>query len=345
MPLQSMPKRQKQRSGCGIWFEENHPKNLAFRIPGWKHSNQIAELSAILVALQKVELYIPITFVTDSRYTIEGLTKHLPYWEDTEGHNGHQGNEQADTLTKEGASKPTPDELDLSIPDKFNLQGANLSAITQALAYKGIRQKINITPRRKTTNNLDVTRYALQELTGQLETDSTIWTNSRHRDIPRKIRQFLFKVLHGAYKIGDYWTNIPTYEHRARCANCNADDESMEHILTECPSNTKDIWPENFGAWPRINIGVILGCGSASRLLKILIAESAYLIWTMRCDKTILWSSIISKRLQLDRLTARKINRTPSFLKLITSTWHDIITSHDPLPKNWAIALEVFSGY
>ncbi|KAG1838978.1 hypothetical protein F4604DRAFT_1600010 [Suillus subluteus] len=161
----------------------------------------------------------------------------------------------------------------------------------------------------------------------------------------------------------------------------------MEHILTECPNNNssliwslaKDIWPENFGAWPRINIGIILGCGSvninphrqndehenhrnqkphkgASRLLKILIAESAYLIWTTRCDRTIngttltkqsiikRWSLIINKRLQLDRLTARKINRTPSFLKLITSTWHDIITLHEPLPKNWAIALEVLVG-
>ncbi|KAG1799997.1 uncharacterized protein BJ212DRAFT_1287764, partial [Suillus subaureus] len=110
-------------------------------------------------------------------------------------------------------------------------------------------------------------------------------------------------------------------------------------------SLAKDTWPEKFGAWPRISIGTILGCGSvninphrqnnepenhrnqkphkgASRLLKILIAESAYLIWTTRCDRTIngttltkqiikkRWSSIINKHLQLDKLTARKINCT-----------------------------------
>ncbi|KAG2335300.1 hypothetical protein BDR05DRAFT_835430, partial [Suillus weaverae] len=69
--------------GGGIWLRENHLKNLAFRIPGNKHSNQIAEISAILLALQRMEPYIPITFITDSRYAINCLTKHLPTWEDT----------------------------------------------------------------------------------------------------------------------------------------------------------------------------------------------------------------------------------------------------------------------
>ncbi|KAG1844406.1 hypothetical protein C8R48DRAFT_617993, partial [Suillus tomentosus] len=39
--------KENSRSGGGIWLGENHPKNLAFRIPGNKHSNQIAEISAI----------------------------------------------------------------------------------------------------------------------------------------------------------------------------------------------------------------------------------------------------------------------------------------------------------
>ncbi|KAG2342363.1 hypothetical protein BDR05DRAFT_886599, partial [Suillus weaverae] len=120
------------------------------------------------LALQRMEPYIPITFITDSRYAINCLTKHLPTWEDTswigvvnsefikatvyqlrkrsaqmsfewiKGHNGQNGNEQADKLVKEGANKLTAGELDLNIPDDFNLQGAKLSAITQALAYKGI---------------------------------------------------------------------------------------------------------------------------------------------------------------------------------------------------------------
>jgi hypothetical protein len=43
------------------------------------------------------------------------------------GHNGTQGNEEADKLAKEGAEKLTPDPLDLSIPKEFNLQGAKLA--------------------------------------------------------------------------------------------------------------------------------------------------------------------------------------------------------------------------
>jgi hypothetical protein len=39
-------------------------------------------------------------------------------------------------LAKEGASKVTPDDLDLQTPDEFNVQGAKLSA---KLVYKGIR--------------------------------------------------------------------------------------------------------------------------------------------------------------------------------------------------------------
>ncbi|KAG2738780.1 hypothetical protein P692DRAFT_201730588, partial [Suillus brevipes Sb2] len=64
--------------GSGIWVAENNPNNRTIKVPGEKHSNQIAEVAAILAALQQTDPYIPITFVTDSRYAIDGLTKHLP---------------------------------------------------------------------------------------------------------------------------------------------------------------------------------------------------------------------------------------------------------------------------
>ncbi|KAG1811459.1 uncharacterized protein BJ212DRAFT_1277665 [Suillus subaureus] len=93
--------------------------------------------------------------------------------------------------------------------------------------------------------------------------------------------------------------------------------------MLECPNNaqetiwklTKDLWPTKFGAWPKIKLGTILGYGNlnlrkniqnrqnsdeedkninirdktngASRLMRILISESAYLIWVIRCDSTI----------------------------------------------------------
>jgi hypothetical protein len=264
--------------------------------------------------------------------------------------------------------------------------------MTQALAYKGIREQKKTSARRATTNNLDIIRFAIQNITGQLETNASIWQGNKHKDIPKNIRQFIFKAIHGAHRIGEYWSKIPTLEIRAKCAHCHADVEDLEHILLECPDNaqstiwdiTKKIWPESNSPWPRITLGTILGCGNitltqqrtndqqeqqepqdqqhqepmkgASRLLRILISESAHLIWALRCDTTIngkrytkdkirsRWMSNINKRLQCDRLTARKITRTATFENLISATWSKIITINNPKQKNWVTALEVLVG-
>ncbi|KAG1856507.1 ribonuclease H-like protein [Suillus tomentosus] len=416
------------KAGSGIWISAGNERNKTIRIPGHQQSNQIAEVTAILVALQQTEPYIPITFISDSRYAIDGLTKHFSQWEDkgwinianseylkatlyhlrkrsaqtsfiwTKGHNGDQGNEQADRLALEGVNKPIEDQIDLSIPNEWNLQGAKLSSVSQSLAYKGIKKQNETKnpPRRVTTGNLDIARYAIQEITGNLENDSAIWTGCRNKDIQKTIRQFLFKTIHGAYRVGEYWLNIPNYEHHAKCATCHAEIESIEHILLECPNNsqntiwklTKDIWPTKFGAWPRIKLGTILGCGNlqlkkqipdeqnpnerennndkeandktkgAARLLRILISESAYLIWIIRCDSTInektyttdtiikRWTNRINNRLQLDRISANKIIRTKKFTKLVTNTWENTIQTNPntQIRKDWATALEVLVG-
>jgi ribonuclease HI len=115
---------------------------------------------AIIVAVASIPLSQPLEIVSNSKYVIEGLTTHLQTWEDQEwisvqnvpffqraayllrcciatttfqwvkGHDGVEGNEQCDMLAKEGAAKPTPDALDLSIPNTFNMQGAKLSTLT-----------------------------------------------------------------------------------------------------------------------------------------------------------------------------------------------------------------------
>jgi ribonuclease HI len=51
------------KSGSGIWISAENEWNKKIRIPGHQHSNQIAEITAILVALQQTEPYIPITFI------------------------------------------------------------------------------------------------------------------------------------------------------------------------------------------------------------------------------------------------------------------------------------------
>jgi hypothetical protein len=140
-----------------------------------------------------------------SKYIIDGLTMHLHTWEDerwidiknaplfkkaahllqhrsakmtlkwVKGHDGILGNEESDHLMKQGASKPIADELDLEIPIEFDLQGAKLTTLTQATVYRGIMERKNLTPRNSATHNLQLTRDTIQHITGDLESDATIW--------------------------------------------------------------------------------------------------------------------------------------------------------------------------
>jgi len=51
------------------------------------------------------------------------------------------GNEESDRLAKLGANKQDPDKLDLEIPPEFNIQGAKLATLMQAMAYKGTLER------------------------------------------------------------------------------------------------------------------------------------------------------------------------------------------------------------
>ena len=70
-----------------------------------------------------------------------------------------------------------------------------------------------------------------------------------------------------------------------------------------------------------------------TRLFQILLSESAYLIWVLRCERVIQekvlteretnarWNRAINERLTIDKLTASKIVRNEKFTKLIKETW------------------------
>ena len=90
------------------------------------------------------------------------------------GHDGVEGNKQCDQLAKEGAANLTPADLDLNIPDNFNVQGAKISSLTQALAYKGILKRKPILIRQSPTENIEWARAAIKRFTGNDETDTTI---------------------------------------------------------------------------------------------------------------------------------------------------------------------------
>lgn len=41
---------------------------------------------------------------------------------------------------------------------------------------------------------------------------SELWKGLRHKDVLRKMRDFFWKVYHGAQKIGKFWRNMPRYK-------------------------------------------------------------------------------------------------------------------------------------
>jgi hypothetical protein len=155
----------------------------------------------------------------------------------------------------------------------------------------------------------------------------------------------------------------------------------MSHILIECNQTTRPtiwrmaekLWPYEEGTWPEISLGTIIGYNALSvettrtiknregqrrtvkmhdkgalRLLKILISESAYLIWTLRCTRSIggqehspgmieaAWRRTINRRLSEDKILATKVLRKTPYINTVTNTWGmALLKRHHDLPDDW----------
>ena len=93
----------------------------------------------------------------------------------------------------------------------------------------------------------------------------------------------------------------------------------------------------------------------ATCLLKILISESAYLIWTLRCARTIrghdysqngieaAWRKAINRRLSEDKVLATKVLRKSLYINIVRNTWGKaLLKRHHNLPDDWINRNEVF---
>ncbi|KAJ7736386.1 hypothetical protein DFH07DRAFT_986186 [Mycena maculata] len=228
---------EKARAGAGIFYGTDDVRNMSIKVP--KHlapSNQVAEVLAAKEAAEYAPLDIPLTIYTDSKYTLEGLTKNLTKLEDegytapnsellrtaaarmrqrkartsfkwVKGHSGIAGNEGADRLADRGARKRREDDIDMRIPNNLVVHGAKFSMMTQSLAYKIIRQRRMKRPayqaalkRRATVRNLALAKNAAADPDGNLPPQSKIWASVRHKDFPRNIRYFLWMLIHDGYK-------------------------------------------------------------------------------------------------------------------------------------------------
>ncbi|KAI0779131.1 hypothetical protein BC629DRAFT_1289949 [Irpex lacteus] len=381
--------------------------NEAIRVAGEVQTNQTGELTAILQALKKTPNVVPLKIISDSKFCIEGIVLHSPAWEAKgwfkvehrdlfkaivswarsraatttfqwiKGHSGDEGNEKADRLAAEGAALPLPQSRDLGTKQQFLPGGAQLSALTQADIYRGLRQRKSTPKRRGTTKMLDLTRNAVEDVTGDRPWDKTIWKAIRHKDTSRKIQNFMWRVMHDSLICGERWANIEGYEYRGICKTCEV-EENIDHILTKCRAPGQEtIWNQvsaalgkKVGNTPPITLGTITGANllkityetdeeetvatGKTRLFRIMVAESAHLIWKIRCERVIeheddpskwpsqahivaRWRRALNERLSIDRrLTTKKIPEKHRLEKdLVLKTWSGILENETRLPEDW----------
>ncbi|KAE9390539.1 hypothetical protein BT96DRAFT_833264, partial [Gymnopus androsaceus JB14] len=194
---------------------------------------------------------------------------------------------------------------------------------------------------------------------------------------------FLWMVTHDAYWIGTHWLRgsmKPELQERAICNECGKIDD-FRHILTECESPgqaliwklVEKIWEmkDRKIPWSFLSLGDILSCGLAktkkngiqageNRLWKILISESAYLIWTLRCERVIAnegrafiarvvtnkWVKMINERLDLDcRMTHHRYGTKALAKGLVIHTWKGTLRNEETLAEDWTKGKRGFSGY
>ena len=286
---------------------------------------------------------------------------------------GKQGTNEALKLAEVGTHKEVIDEPDLTIIPKFNITGAQLSQMTQKIAYQSICSHKSVQHQRGTAQTLDITRYEVLRAFHTIPLDRAIWNSSKNKDFSKPFRTFLWKTLHHTQKVGAYWLNITNFEHRGMCPKCDV-IEDIEHILLDCDARgheiiwtaTKNLWIKKHNYWPRIKcIGSVTGCGLAefrdanmkhlpgtNRLYRILISEAAHLIWRLRNERVFVhatedqwptvpeihnrWLTAINSRLTLDRSATNSLYGKKAIKPLVVlNTWSNILKNEATLPTNW----------
>ncbi|KAH9938235.1 uncharacterized protein B0H18DRAFT_1080996 [Fomitopsis serialis] len=189
--------------------------------------------------------------------------------------------------------------------------------------------------------------------------------------------------MHQAFKIGSFWSKIPGYEARGSCPVCG-EVESISHILLTCQaigrelvwSLARSLWERKGLPWSVPSLADILGIGTkvwtvpgrrkrregASRFWRVLISESVYFIWKLRCERVIAhadeegwqhsvdsvrsrWLCAMNLRLHTDMdMTHRRFGRKALKAQSVLATWNGVIHDERALPYEWNELPKVLVG-
>ncbi|TFY61694.1 hypothetical protein EVJ58_g4350 [Rhodofomes roseus] len=284
----------------------------------------------------------------------------------------------------EARQRSDPKPIEMKMNPIFNLSGVRLSTLTQKLAYQHIRDRKAVETRRATQRTMSKIIERTREQPGAPSDPAGIWNGIRVRDIRRNIQDFLWKCTHDAHKCGKFWESVPGYEERGTCHTCGATD-SMNHILTKCKAPGQDaiwkmagnLWKRKKLRWAKPSTEDILTAGTrewkhetgrekrrprAERLWRILVTESAFLIWKLRCERVIShsddenwhhtepairtrWTRMVNERLHLDMaMTHRRFGRKALKRSEVLGTWQGTLRDELALPDDWTALNWVLVG-
>ncbi|KAJ6480487.1 ribonuclease H-like protein, partial [Mycena vitilis] len=390
----------------GLWYGTNDARNFAFRLPDeYPQTVQAAEVVATLLGVQHAPKEQCIEFVAKNSVRL-AMTDKLESMED-KGWIGVAGSETlralaaelksrsgtttfrvnnpediqteekaaragAGALARSGCQAVIATQINVEIDPRFDLRGAKLSKMTQALAYAGIKERKKPVSRKTSDNNVKQVILAVKQEFNRIPTTAQVWMSIRHRDFSRQVKNFLWKSLHSAHRLGSFWAHIPQCEDREICHFCD-ETEDLEHILLKCRrpgqsliwSAAKELWLKKHPSWPEVSLAGILGCGlatftddkgksdpGADRFYRILISESAFAIWKIRNDCVIKkggaslpipavhnkWLSALNIRLRFDCLLTNyeKYGKQNAIkASLVLQTWRSTLLNEGKLPENW----------
>ncbi|CAK5271927.1 unnamed protein product, partial [Mycena citricolor] len=284
------------------WFGPDDTRNTTFQTPEELGPSRAAgEALAVLTGLKRIPRTADVKIVIEDDTTIQGVSQNLSRWEDSgwidvpnknvlrplvaeiRGRIGkvtfktpekHSPEEtllsKATAAAKQAHLTATPPLSRLLATTRPDLlaEGVKLATLTQRTAYAMIRAQKKPVVRPATQRNLEEVARECPRGTQAQPTANQIWTSIRSRDFSCQVRNFLWKAIHDAHRIGTFWKHIPECADRGICTSCGT-TEDLRHILLECQcagqnqvwNLAEKLWSATGQPWDTPTFGRILGEG------------------------------------------------------------------------------------